>query len=319
MFSVIIPAYNKGSYIAGAICSVLAQSYQYFQLIIVCDPSSDDTSEIALSFNDSRVEVYERLYPGPGGYAARNLGIEYARYDWICFLDADDEWFPDHLETMRYHIANSENIDFLCSGWLEKNKGVTKKKGLRFSNPSIGVWRFDLEGFLQKKLKGENLIHTNVVCVRKNLFLKVGGFPVGQALKGGDVSTWISLITISGSFFAINRVTAVRHLSRSGVMFSSTTSLSDMWLYYFLLRLQNNEKNLRLKKIIKKYSNLIMISEFSRYMRAGSLKLKHVKLYYHSISPVYGFSILVLAVSPSLIQKKLLYFKDKLNWYPYSS
>jgi glycosyltransferase involved in cell wall biosynthesis len=96
-FSVIVPVYNKEKYVSRAISSILNQSFDDFELIIICDPSSDNSNLEVLKFHDSRIKIFNREIPGPGGYAARNLGIENSNGKWIAFLDADDEWYSNHL------------------------------------------------------------------------------------------------------------------------------------------------------------------------------------------------------------------------------
>ena len=95
--TVIIPLYNKELYISRAIRSVMAQTYKDFELIVVDDGSIDSGPQIASSMNDSRMSVIRQDNRGPG--AARNLGIKRARGEYVAFLDADDEWFPDYLQT----------------------------------------------------------------------------------------------------------------------------------------------------------------------------------------------------------------------------
>src|SRR5690625_1627721 len=99
-FSVVIPVYNKELYVARAINSILNQSFKDFELIIVCDPSTDSSNSIVRKFSDRRIKVFNRNKPGLGGYAARNLGIKNSSGQWISFLDADDEWYLDHLQKM---------------------------------------------------------------------------------------------------------------------------------------------------------------------------------------------------------------------------
>ena len=92
--SVVIPLYNKGPHIARSINSVRSQTFQDFELIIVNDASTDNSLGEVARFKDPRINLYHREKPGPGDYAARNLGIEKAKAEWIAFLDADDEWMP---------------------------------------------------------------------------------------------------------------------------------------------------------------------------------------------------------------------------------
>lgn len=101
--SVVIPLFNKGPYIARALNSVLAQTFQDFEVIIVDDGSSDDGAEIVKEFTDSRIRLIQQENRGVS--AARNRGIEVSRAELVAFLDADDEWLPDFLETiMRLRV-----------------------------------------------------------------------------------------------------------------------------------------------------------------------------------------------------------------------
>lgn len=98
LVSVIIPAFNAAAYIRQTLGSVLAQSYDAIEVIVVDDGSSDATSRIVEEFveKDSRVGLIRQSNAGVG--AARNAGIRKARGKYIAPLDADDVWFPQKLE-----------------------------------------------------------------------------------------------------------------------------------------------------------------------------------------------------------------------------
>lgn len=113
MFSVVIPLYNKGALIKRAIDSVLSQTYQNFEIIVVDDGSKDDSAEFVKEYDDKRVKYY---YKDNGGVSsARNYGIEKATKEWIVFLDADDELLPNALEV--YSLLNNKfpSAKFLAS------------------------------------------------------------------------------------------------------------------------------------------------------------------------------------------------------------
>jgi len=105
LVSIVIPAYNRSKYIERAVKSILNQTYENFEVIIVDDHSSDNTLEIAnaLVANDQRITVL-RHDRNMGAQAARNSGIKAAKGSWIAFLDSDDEWLADSL-TERYKAA----------------------------------------------------------------------------------------------------------------------------------------------------------------------------------------------------------------------
>ena len=105
IFSVVIPAYNREKYIARAIESVLAQTYQDFEIIVVDDHSTDRTADVvSRTMQDCKnLRLYHQV-EGHGAQAARNRGIREAQGTWIAFLDSDDTWTPDHLEVMAHTL-----------------------------------------------------------------------------------------------------------------------------------------------------------------------------------------------------------------------
>ena len=99
LFSVVIPVYNRALLLREALRSVLAQTEQDFEIVVVDDGSSDDPESAAKELGDPRV-VFLRQ-ENKGGGAARNAGIDRARGRLIAFLDSDDRYLPHHLATMR--------------------------------------------------------------------------------------------------------------------------------------------------------------------------------------------------------------------------
>src|SRR6056297_1231579 len=116
-FSVVIPLYNKEPHVARCIRSVLTQTHQDFEILIVNDASTDNSVGEVNKFEDTRIRLVHREEPGPGGYAARNLGIKLAQSEYIAFLDADDEWLPDHLLNMKNIIHKYPVASIWGSGW----------------------------------------------------------------------------------------------------------------------------------------------------------------------------------------------------------
>ena len=97
-FSVVIPLYNKEHYIEKTIRSVLDQTCTDYEVIVVDDGSKDNSLALARRFESDRVRVIPQENQGVS--AARNTGILNANGEFICFLDADDEWRPDYLATI---------------------------------------------------------------------------------------------------------------------------------------------------------------------------------------------------------------------------
>ncbi len=95
--SVIIPAFNRSHLIGVAIGSVLGQTFDDFELIIVDDCSADDTEQKVKAYDDPRI-IYHRNEKNMGAPAARNTGIRLSKGRYLAFLDSDNEWLPQKLE-----------------------------------------------------------------------------------------------------------------------------------------------------------------------------------------------------------------------------
>ncbi|MGC8603005.1 MAG: glycosyltransferase family 2 protein, partial [Desulfomonilaceae bacterium] len=109
LVSVIIPTYNRAHLIERAVNSVLEQTYDKLEIIVVDDGSTDNTGNVLsqLQDGDSRVR-YIRHETNKGSQSARNTGIRNARGDYVAFLDSDDEWLPYKLEKQIPLFQNTE-------------------------------------------------------------------------------------------------------------------------------------------------------------------------------------------------------------------
>ena len=114
LVSVITPAFNSGRFIAETINSVLSQTYQNWELIIVDDGSTDETVRIVKSFQekDNRIKLFENE-SNKGSAFSRNLALRNAKGKWIAFLDSDDIWHPEKLEKqIKFMTENNCHFSF---------------------------------------------------------------------------------------------------------------------------------------------------------------------------------------------------------------
>lgn len=102
MFSVVIPLYNKKHTIRECIASVLSQSYQDFELLVIDDGSTDNSFQVLSEYSDNRIRIVQQSNGGVS--SARNLGLKLAKSKYVALLDADDLWMPDYLEKMNSFI-----------------------------------------------------------------------------------------------------------------------------------------------------------------------------------------------------------------------
>ena len=125
--SIVIPLYNKAHTIVKTLKTVFAQTYQYFEVIIVNDGSTDNGVQLILEhFKDPRIRIISQENAGVS--AARNRGIEEAKGDWVAFLDADDEWLPGYLNEISILISEFPHLQMLGTGGYHKNFSSGKVK-----------------------------------------------------------------------------------------------------------------------------------------------------------------------------------------------
>jgi glycosyltransferase involved in cell wall biosynthesis len=115
--TVVIPTYNRAYLLKKAIESVLQQTFQSFEIIIIDDNSSDNTEQIVHQFSDQRIQ-YIRNAKNEGAAAARNIGILHASGKYIAFLDDDDLWTKDKL---RSQLRGIDGYDVVLCGYISKS------------------------------------------------------------------------------------------------------------------------------------------------------------------------------------------------------
>ncbi|MCH5310461.1 MAG: glycosyltransferase family 2 protein [Prevotella sp.] len=135
MFSVIIPLYNKETCIETTIRSVLVQTYQDFEIVVVDDGCTDRSVDVVLSLKDSRIKLVRQENGGPS--KARNIGVEYAKGDWILFLDADDELLPNALQTFLGMIYKYPSESCFACNYYSVHNGKRKLYSTLYSEKII--------------------------------------------------------------------------------------------------------------------------------------------------------------------------------------
>lgn len=167
--SVVVPTYNRADTIGRAIRSILCQTYTAYEVIVVDDGSTDHTEEVIKQIEDDRIR-YVRLEQNQGASHARNVGIRESKYDYIAFLDSDDEWMPDKLELqMEKMMAAEENVGMV---YCRMKSGEEARICPSYDWPSD----VPLEGNLFPLLLWRNIIGTPSILIKKACVEVVGGF-----------------------------------------------------------------------------------------------------------------------------------------------
>jgi glycosyltransferase involved in cell wall biosynthesis len=131
LVSVVIPTYNHAHFLARALQSVLDQTYPNWEVIVVDNHSQDNTAEVIQGFEDSRITVLKIHNHGVIA-ASRNMGMRTARGEWIAFLDSDDLWYPDKLETVMKEARRDATIDVFSTDEVLVNDSTGERKLLRY-------------------------------------------------------------------------------------------------------------------------------------------------------------------------------------------
>lgn len=158
--SVILPTFNRAHLICEAIDSILNQTYQKFQIIVVDDGSTDSTAEVLKSYND-RITYIKQENKGPGN--ARNLGLAVSDGDYIAFLDSDDIWFKNKLELQVAVMEKLPEIGFLCSDFcILKNSEENIHYGLKTWHNKVRPW----DDIFERTIKYSSLDIPTIVHTR---------------------------------------------------------------------------------------------------------------------------------------------------------
>lgn len=190
--SVIIPLYNKALYIKRTIDSILAQTFQNFEIIIVGGKSLDGSEDIVRKYTDSRIRLIDEV--GKGVSAARNQGVDAAISDLVAFLDADDEWYPDHLETILSLKKEFQNAGLCVAAHdMVVDNGVTVRTYLPEKGPRL------LKSYFSERVDAgihNQFIMTSALAVEKQIFQRIGGFNINMAY-GEDIDLYerMSIVT----------------------------------------------------------------------------------------------------------------------------
>lgn len=181
--SVVIPTYNRAEFLRSAITSVLNQTFQDFEIIVVDDASRDNTPEVVRSFNDRRIK-YIRHEVNKGDAATRNAGVRVCNGKYIAFLDDDDEWLPEKLEKQIDLLENSApEVGGVDIGALLMDR--TSGEILRIRIPKKRENLFE-EMFIT------NCLATSCILLRKECFEKVGLFDESIPFCS-DYDMWIRI------------------------------------------------------------------------------------------------------------------------------
>ena len=282
-FTVVMPLFNKAPHVAAAISSALAQSLAPAEVIVIDDGSTDGSLEVARAIDDRRLKILTRSPPGPGGYAARNLGIEAAGAEWVAFLDADDLWHQDHLRSLADAIA-AAGADIGCAfGGTEfvfSDRRTLRAMSTRLLAPHARLGTADmLRAWLEST---ECPLWTSAVAVRRDLLIDAGLFPADRARRGGDKDLWLRVMWRTASVYS-GKVTAEFHQDAVNRL-SNSTPHSEPPILAETVRQLLPAAPAELGPLLKRLSNMEVVG-YARYSagRGQPVLVRFARLLYFPV------------------------------------
>ena len=195
-YSIIIPAYNAEAFIEKCLDSVRKQTFQDFEVIVIDDGSTDNTSSSIASFQKEfpHFPLIYTIQENGGAASARNTGIEKSNGSYIAFLDADDIWYPDKLEKVNAVFETNGNIDVVYHDEIEVDL-----KGKKTKN----IYRTLKSPYLDDLVINGNSLSTSTVVVKRERLVKANTFKDGKR-AGEDIECWIKLAEQGCVFYHLN-------------------------------------------------------------------------------------------------------------------
>ncbi len=190
--SVIVPLFNKGSLVVRAIESIFSQSFQDFEVIVIDDGSTDGSPDHVKQIKDSRLRLFHQTNAGPG--AARNRGVKESSSLYLAFLDADDEWYPEFLQTSITNLSKNPDCALSILNHLRgDNKTIATEMEPCIVGITNGSWQ--LNPRIEPIELWGNIIfaQTWVVVCRRDIFQKYGGFYEHHCTYAEDIYQWLQI------------------------------------------------------------------------------------------------------------------------------
>lgn len=277
--SVIIPLYNKENEIKRAIDSVLSQTYQDFEIIVVDDHSSDSSLKIVRNYCDPRIIVVEQEHHGVS--YTRNHGVDLAIGDYIAFLDADDEWIPNHLETIKRLYAKYPGAGMYSTAYeIRTPDGKTHLANIQnIPNPP---WEGLIPDYFKSGAHGHQPVNSTTAVIPKQIFIEMGGFPVGCGwAEDADLFGRIALkypVAFSWEFGAVYHWDAQNRMCDE-IKTSRTMNFEDEpFIHNAREALEKQEVPVELIESLNEYIAIRQIGWACRYINAGKFDEAHALL-----------------------------------------
>ena len=215
--SIIMAAYNAERTVQRAIESVLAQSYQNYELLVINDCSTDRTVEVVQTFLDERIRLIQNERNMGVSYT-RKHGLDEARGEWIAVLDSDDAWMPDKLEK-QVQLQKTKNAELIFTGSSFMN-----------SNGDALDWVLHVPKTMHyRQLLKQNLISNSSVLVRKRLYAQY--YTAGDQMHE-DLAIWLKILKCGIMAYGIDEPLLIYRLTEHSKSSNKLKAAQMNWNTY---------------------------------------------------------------------------------------
>ncbi|MBN8567157.1 MAG: glycosyltransferase family 2 protein [Flavobacteriales bacterium] len=302
--SIIIPLYNKEKAIEKTLKSVFHQSFTDYEVLVINDGSTDKSEEKVKRFSDERLRLISTENRGVS--QARNLGISESKGKLIAFLDADDYWFPNHLESLFQLYQNFPEAGLLATNYQFY---YSYKKIIQpvFDDIPTENWNGIVTDFFHSSMKFR-IAWTSAVAVPKKVLDDIGNFDENITLGAGeDTDLWIR-IALKYSVAFDNEVSAIYQMeSENRISLHKTLERKFSKLDKFSNEEQSNSS-------LNKYLDMYRAEFALKHKLAGDLQSFH--FYKNAISKEnLHWKTKFLLLLPNPVLQVLYYMKKKLEFF----
>ena len=197
LVSIVVPTYNHSIYLKRALESIINQTYENWEVIVIDNHSTDNTFEVVANFKNNRIK-YLKVHNKGIIAISRNIGIKSANGEWIAFLDSDDWWTRDKLEICIQSI--NEKVDFIYHD-LE----IIANNSRIFSRKKIKSRKLKKPVLIDLLTEG-NAIGNSSVVVRKKFLDEINGIDESKELVAAeDYNTWLRIAKLTDQFVYLKK------------------------------------------------------------------------------------------------------------------
>lgn len=248
-FSAIVPLHNKRRTIERTLRSIAGQTRAIDEIVVVDDASTDGSAEAVAALEIENLRLVRRDEPGPGGYPARNLGVEVATSDWVLFLDADDEWLPDHVASTAAVIASNPDVRTIFFGRSITKAGATRQ----ITVPEPRVYTADE---LFQIYAETNIFHVNSLAIARDAYLGIGGFHTDRGWRrGGDSELWLRVVDGAGPIFVTPQITTIYDMNFSDVIGNPKNFVTEHPVHRTIAELLAKQPSPETARALKRLAN----------------------------------------------------------------